>query len=138
MLYISTSEWVLCSTLPEGVLVFHNFSSFCLALHLFCKFLLHFDVEKRKKGETKENSFIITTKSIIIKNICHPLPFLQYSSIPHFQNSVFNKHREYFKYLKALFVIRSVNFTWEVWITGKKLNAFKTILIRSLTRPWHI
>ena len=30
-------------------------------------------------------------------------PFLQYSSILHLQNSVFNKHWEYFKYLKALF-----------------------------------
>ena len=27
--------------------------------------------------------------------------------------------------------------TWEVWLTWKKLNAFITILIRSLTLPWH-
>ena len=34
-------------------------------------------------------------------------PPCQYSSIPHLQNSVFSKHLEYFKYLKALFLIRS-------------------------------
>ena len=32
-----------------------------------------------------------------------PLPFLQYSSIPHLQNPVFNKHWGILKYLKALF-----------------------------------
>ena len=37
-----------------------------------------------------------------------PLPFLQYSSIPHLQNSVFNKHWEYFKISKSPILTRSI------------------------------
>ena len=42
---------------------------------------------------------------ILLGDVCHPppLPFLQYSIIPHLQNPVFNKHWVYLKYIKALF-----------------------------------
>ena len=40
--------------------------------------------------------------------VCHPLPFLQYSSIPHLQNYVFNKHWEYFKISKSPILTRSI------------------------------
>ena len=55
--------------------------------------------------------FYVLTSNSSFRYLCHPLPFLQYSNIPHLHNSVFNKHWEYFKFLKSPILTRFFKYT---------------------------